>query len=164
MAVVAVLGAHELRPAGDGAGQLARHLDRFGAGGREERVAQRLGQQAGQCGGALGAPQRRQQPVTHVVLAHGGRQRLDGEVGVVAEVEHAARAAAVEVIAAVEVPDPDALTTALDEVDPERAEGLGLVRREVARDQLERLGTGCRMVVHDGHRVSLSGSSWGPYW
>jgi hypothetical protein len=159
VAVVAVLRTHQLAPTCYRSGQLAGHLDGLGAGGGEERVAQRLGQQASKRRGALGAPQRRQQPVAHVVVAHGRRQRVHRELRMVAEIEYPAGAAAVDVVAALEVPDPRALTPTLDDVDAERAEGLGLVRRQMARDQREGLGVGCRMFVHDAHLGSLSGSS-----
>ena len=44
VAVVAVLRAHQLAPPADRAGQLAGNLNGLGARGREEGVAQRLGQ------------------------------------------------------------------------------------------------------------------------
>ena len=74
----------------------------------------------------------------------GGDERLDRELRLVAEVEHAARAAAVDVVAALEVPDPDALAPALDEQHARLLVGARLVRREVARDQLEALGVAWR--------------------
>jgi hypothetical protein len=140
--VVAVLGAHEARAPGDGARQLAGDLDGLGARGGEERVLQPAREQPRQRLGSLRPAGRRQQPVTHVVLAQRRAQRLDRELRVVAEVEHAARAAAVDVVAALQVPHTHALAPALHEIDPQIAKRLGLVGGDEPLDQRKRVVVG----------------------
>ena len=131
MAVIAVLGADEPWSFGDRTRELASDLDGLGAGGGEERVAKRLGKQAGQRFGAAGAARGRKQPIAHVVLGERARQRLNGKLRVVSEVEDSARAAQVDVVASFQVPHPDPLAPSLHEVHADCLVGRRLMGREI---------------------------------
>ena len=118
-------------------GELAGDLHRLTAARCEERIPEVTRQRSGERSRALRPHGGRNQPVAHVTqLLERAGEGADRERRAVAEVEHAARAAAVQVRLAVEVPDAHALAVPLHDREPEAPECLDLCCGHVAGDEL----------------------------